>query len=316
MSQAALTKSLGYKGPGYRTTGAMAPKSRATYKGGMYGPYQAPTSHAFGGTLGANPTNFLPGNSLMGGTTPTNSANTGAPVNPTPITSPASDPRDPTYWTNVGALNFAYNNAVAGLGTRDVAASTKLANSLADFNRQEPIDTQHQRENYNDQGLFYSGHLGEAYGNLVADYARKRTGARDEFASEHADYLSQLDFLSGKLGYDTGTELNNATGRQIDADTTSANNNSLAQLVQALTGGSNMPTKVPTNGTNPVKPTGGTMTAQRNGAPKVVPYTNSQGVKGHLHIYPGGKKVFVRGTGGPMYGGYQAPTSSAFGGQL
>lgn len=261
-----VPKSLGYKSPATRTN-QLVPPYVHPFNSQSVPSYVHPLGQQTPGAQGA----------------PAQGTQATPQVTPAPIPVPSTDPRDPTYWTNVGQLNFAYNNAVAQLGSRDIGAQTQLTNTLAELGQKEPIDQRHLRENYNDQGLFYSGHLGEATGNLISQYAKNRASAQNAYSTEHGDYLSQLDFLKGKLGFDVAAEGNASAQRQIDADTKSAGDNSLSQLIEALSGG-----------TKPVI-IGQTQQATTSPSFKRVPFTNSQGVKGFLHIYPNGKKVFVRG---------------------
>lgn len=149
------------------------------------------------------------------------------------------DPRDPTYWTDIAKIKQTYGNTMAGYDLQQTRGQTALTDALASYDKAEPIDISNARGSFNNSGLFYSTRLGQAQGDIVSKYKDARTKANTGFN----DLVSGLNIERGNTTANYGEggiayadAFNNATGRQTERDTTSANNNALAQLAAAITG--------------------------------------------------------------------------------
>lgn len=151
-----------------------------------------------------------------------------------------TDPRDPTYWTNIGKIKTHFDNTMQDYTTQETAGQTKLTQALNEFDKQQPIDTGNARGQFNKSGLFYSTRLGQEEKNI----AGKFEGARDAAKAGFGALVGQLTTLRGRTtatygegGSAYADELNAATDRQTGRDTAAANSNQLATLAQLMSGG-------------------------------------------------------------------------------
>jgi hypothetical protein len=65
-------------------------------------------------------------------------------------------------------------------------AATDLQSALGKLGQQQPLDTLKAQEQYNKQGLLYSGHLGQALGQINQNYLDKRASDQTSFGRQQA----------------------------------------------------------------------------------------------------------------------------------
>lgn len=121
-----------------------------------------------------------PKNPLSGGTQATVKAAQPAPA-PTAPTGGADQPvfqPDSGYTAQMGQANFDANQKMSQLQTQEENQSTDLMTSLARLRAQQPKDEQATQEGAANQGLFYSGILGQRLGDLDTQYSQKISDAQ------------------------------------------------------------------------------------------------------------------------------------------
>jgi hypothetical protein len=91
------------------------------------------------------------------------------------------DPRDPTYWTDVAKIHNTFGTNEASYNLQETQGRTKLSDTLAQYDKQQPIDIGNARGSYNNAGLFYSTRLGGAEGDITSKYGMARNSARAGF---------------------------------------------------------------------------------------------------------------------------------------
>lgn len=205
----------------------------------------------------------------------------------------SSDPRDPTYWSEVGKIwqTFGTNNDSYNL--QESQGKTQLTTAIAALDKQEPVDKSNTRGSYNANGGFYGSRLGSALTDLTGKYKDSRIAANTGFGNlvDSLNILrnnNQVQYGRGPNGELTGSAytdaLNAGVGRATTADTTAADNNALVpkgDLGQ------------PATPTNPAAAQ--TLINQLQKQPySTVAATNSKGEKGVWHNYPDGRRVFVK----------------------
>lgn len=149
------------------------------------------------------------------------------------------DPRDPTYWTDVAKIHNTFGTNEASYNLQETQGRTKLTDTLAQYDKDEPINISNARGNYNSSGLFYSSRLGGAETDITSKFGKARGEANAGFKG----LTDQLTILrnqnQNENGVDangnlTGTNyldaLNAGIGRRTAADQALAEQNILAGL--------------------------------------------------------------------------------------
>lgn len=199
------------------------------------------------------------------------------------------DPRDPTYWTDVAKIKQTFDTNTSSYNLQQTQAQTSMDNALQALDKQEPIDVSNARGSYNNAGLFYSSKLTGATGDLTSQYGTKRGEARTGF-SNLVDQLNilrntnQNTYGTGPGGALTGTAyldaLNAGVGRQTAADQAAAAANALV---------------APPAANDPGQPSGVAALIQKwQNLPYQQHAATVNGVNGMWHVYPDGRRVFVK----------------------
>lgn len=176
----------------------------------------------------------------------------------------APDPRDAQYFNDLAKLEQYYTSRKAEIGAAGESASRDLARSNTLLSEQQPKDTLSAKQNANKAGLFYSGALGKNLGEIETSYARRKTQLNEDYEAGVQARNRQLTDLEGNYGangLNRNDVLLSAVGRQTERDQ--------AQGVPSAA------------------------------APTSLPFTtqagrSKTGAFGVWHIYPGGRKVFVK----------------------
>lgn len=193
-----------------------------------------------------------------------------APSIGTTPAAPPADPRDSQYFNDVAKLDSYYTSRRADLTASGEQLTRDLAKNNQTLDEQQPKDTLSAKQNANKAGLFYSGALGKNLGEIETSYAKRRSDLADSFkdaTGANTRALNELDTNYGPSGLMRNDALLSGIGRASSLDQTLGVNNGLAAQAAA-------PTALPY---------------------KTQAGTSKTGVKGMWHIYPGGRKVFVRG---------------------
>lgn len=205
-----------------------------------------------------------------------------APFKPTASTAPtitqpaatpaaAPDPRDATFFNDTAKLDQYYKTTGAGLDLKESDALRDLTKGNVLLDEQLPKDQLSAKENANKSGLFYSGALSKNLGEIETDYTRKRANLQDTYASGKAGReIERSDLVAnyGPNGLLRNDAVINANTRQSDRD--------LTQGVPAPTPAAPAAAKLPP------------------GFRTVENYKSPTGQVGTMHIYPDGRKVFVK----------------------
>jgi hypothetical protein len=146
-----------------------------------------------------------------------------------------TDPRDPTYFSDLGKIQQYYQNTAADYDRQQTLGQQSLTDSLNKLNYQHPIDIGNARGSYNNAGLFYSTRLSGAEGDIEHKYADAETGAKTGFKNL-VDSLdinrNRLKSTYGEGGTEYQDALGRAVGRQSDRDAAAAQLQLLATLGQ------------------------------------------------------------------------------------
>lgn len=202
-----------------------------------------------------------------------------APAAPTPVSPVASgatsiggsaqaaqaDPRDAQYFNDIAKLEHFYAGRRADLQAAGESDARELQKSNVLLNEQQPKDTLSAKQNANKAGLFYSGFLGKNLGEIETSYARRRADLQSNYQNNQdtrARQLQDLEANYGPQGLNRNDILLGAAGRQSERDV-------------ALGVGS-----VPD--------------VAAAGPKSPLPYKTQSAPGGVWHIYPGGRRVFVR----------------------
>jgi hypothetical protein len=153
-----------------------------------------------------------------------------------------NDPRDPTYWTDVAKIQNTFSQNEAQYNLQQQQGQTQLTNTIAQLDRQNPIDIGNARGNYNNAGLFYSSRLGGTEGDINYQYGQAKNTANTGYGNlvDQLNILrnsNQAQYGRGPNGELTGTAyldaLNAGIGRASAADAEYAQQNLLAQILAA-----------------------------------------------------------------------------------
>lgn len=136
--------------------------------------------------------------------------------------------------------HFKTGNAINHLIQQGGYAKTDLATALGQLQQKQPLDTENMREKYNNQGLLYSGHLGQALGQLGQSYADKQAGLQTNYDRGAAGRNSRIaELQAGEPLFNEG-QAAASTGRattQAAADPTQGVTPTTGQSVPARFGG-------------------------------------------------------------------------------
>jgi hypothetical protein len=180
---------------------------------------------------------------------------------------PQSDPRDAQYFNDVAKLDQYYQTNKANLGASAQELARNLTKNQAELAEQQPKDELSAKQNANKAGLFYSGALGKNLGDISENYAKRRSELQTGYESQSGSIARQLQDLETNYG-GNGLMRNDALLGGVGRATAADQANALSYV-------------------------------QNQPPPSAIPYTTQQGtskagVPGVWHIYPGGRKVFVR----------------------
>jgi hypothetical protein len=155
-------------------------------------------------------------------------------------TASTTDPRDPTYFSDIARIQNYYNNTTADYQHQQDLGRRTLTDTLNQLATQQPIDTTSARKSYNNAGLFYGTALSNAEGDITSKYNKANTDAN----TGYNDLVDNLTTLRGRLQNQYGTGANGeltgsaytdafqgAVGRQTDRDSAAAQNQLLASLI-------------------------------------------------------------------------------------
>lgn len=117
-----------------------------------------------------------------------------------------ADPRDSRYYMELAAGQAGAQNQLAQLTAASKSEKAALGERLRLLAEQEPIERQNATNQFNLQGLLYSGALGRAQGDIGLDFLRERTGAQRAFDDAEAQRRLEIDAINRAWG-DGGTEL-------------------------------------------------------------------------------------------------------------
>lgn len=203
---------------------------------------------------------------------------------------PGTNPLDSTALANIAGNQFKTNQSVANLTQQGAYAQTDLQQALAKLAKQQPLDQEKATENYNQQGLLYSGHFGQALGQLGQSYADRSSALQQAATRAAAARQAQISGLgeSEKLyEQQQGLGAANRATAAAATDPTAGVDPTLQVLAQALAAqaGTTAPAAAA------VKPAA----VSAHGVPKVTAGKDSAGNAGAWHTYPDGYRVFVRG---------------------
>jgi len=182
---------------------------------------------------------------------------------------PQSDPRDAQFFNDVAKLDQYYQTNKANLGASAQELARNLNKNRAELAEQQPKDELSAKENANKAGLFYSGALGKNLGDISENYAKRRSELQSNFEAGQGSIARQLQDLEANYG-SSGLMRNDALLGGIGRATAADQQNALSYVQQ-----------------------------QQPAAPSSIPFTtqagtSKAGVPGVWHIYPGGRRVFVR----------------------
>lgn len=186
-----------------------------------------------------------------------------------------ADPKDSSYQAQLAQLLAQRNNQLTDYGTARTRANEDvygLRGSIASLAENRGKALEANKVNASKGGIFYSGILGK-------DLADTNKGYDDQQANIVQALTRQLaDIATGEQrareGYDTGagSAYADAVQRALQTDAALAQQQALTAPVQSAAGPQ----------------------AAAGGQPRVVSGTDSKGNRGEWHIYPDGRKVFVR----------------------
>lgn len=143
----------------------------------------------------------------------------------------APDPTSPMDSTLAGWMATHQAARDQQLAANEQQGTANLANyqeALRRLNQQQPIEEQGQRQSYNKQGLFYSGHLGQSLGRLAQSYTERRADQRSGYDTTENARLAARGAISAGYNVDEAAARAEAADRQIGSDTTAAGSNALA----------------------------------------------------------------------------------------
>lgn len=258
---------------------------------------------------GAASTVSQPSASATPGTAPAAAA-----AAPAPASQPAPDGGlDATALGQIASHQFNTNQSIAGINQAGAYAQTDLQNALAQIAQQQPIDNEKALENYNDAGLLYSGHLGQALGQLGQSAADRQAALNTTFTRDQASRQSQISNLGeAEQIYDENAATastarrtalaaaDQSLGTQLPAAASSPTQ-ALAQAIAAapstsqVTNGEQAPVILGPGASSTVGGVGSgqnVVLAPSNPVVQVIPDPAKGGV---IHVHADGSRVFVKG---------------------
>jgi hypothetical protein len=219
----------------------------------------------------------------LGGLRGMNQAARLAPSAPTPVQSTAgliggsgstpapsqanADPRDPQYFNDLAKLEQFHTQRQADVQASINEGQRALTKNNMLLAEQQPRDTLAAKQNANKAGLLNSGFLGKNLGEIETSYARRKADLQQNFTTNQASLLRQYAGNNADYYLGQNDALLGGIGRATDRD---------AQFGVGAASGIPVPA-----------------------AASSLPYTtqpgvSKTGVKGEWHVYPGGRRVFVR----------------------
>lgn len=126
--------------------------------------------------------------------------NPSAPADTTGVS--PGDYRDSAYFQGAAAAQQKRDAELAASdaeGAKNLAAKTAALQALQD---QQPKDEQNTKESENNQGLFYSGHLGQSLADLAAAYTSKRGATNQAFTDAESARAAARQGIEAGYGSD------------------------------------------------------------------------------------------------------------------
>jgi hypothetical protein len=237
-----------------------------------------------------------------------------SPAAAAPASPPADGTLDATALGQIANNQFATNQKIAGLNQTGAYATTDLQKALQAITQQAPLDNEKALESFNQAGLLYSGHLGQALGQLGQSAADRSAALQTTFARDQASRQSQIsDLGQAEQIYDQNASAASAArraalaaadtslGTALPAPTVAASpTQALAQAIAAtpsttqIVNGESAPIVL-----GPGTPTavGGLGSGQNILAPSnpVVQTIADPAKGGVIHVHADGSRVFVKG---------------------
>jgi len=130
----------------------------------------------------------------------------------------APDPRDSGYYTEIAKLNFQKNQQLAQQQTQGTYERADMEKALSRQAEQRPKDLQKANESFNKSGLFYSGKLGEARGDIEKGHSRQEADTRERFARSEAAREAARRALEEGASIDAAAALAASVDRQGGRD--------------------------------------------------------------------------------------------------
>jgi hypothetical protein len=138
-----------------------------------------------------------------------------------------STPMDSTLAEWIATHQAQRNQALEANDQQGVSNLANYQEALRRLNQQQPIDEQGQRQTFNNQGLFYSGHLGQSLGRLADAYTNRRADQRSTFDTTENARLAARGAINAGYNVDEAAAHAAAADRQIGSDTSAADSDSL-----------------------------------------------------------------------------------------
>lgn len=125
---------------------------------------------------------------------------------------------DASYLTGIARLRHQINQRNSELSRESTEDKTNYEENLRRLNEHEPVAGQRADESFNQQGLFYSGKLGEERGNIAKQYARQRADALQGFQGRENARAEARRALEAGYSIEEAAEMAAAADRQLDRD--------------------------------------------------------------------------------------------------
>lgn len=135
---------------------------------------------------------------------------------------------DSGYTAAMGQASFDANQRLAQLQQQEDNGATDLQTSLARIRAQQPKDEQSTKEGAANQGLFYSGILGQRLGDLNTQYSQKISDAQLAGDRSQAALEAAKEAIRQGLPLTEAAQRAAAVDRQITRDQGAAAAGSLA----------------------------------------------------------------------------------------
>jgi hypothetical protein len=133
-----------------------------------------------------------------------------------------TDPRDAQYYADSAQNVFDRNQKLSQLSSESTTDTTDHQEALRRLLERQGKDVLSTQESFNKQGLFYSGKLGEAQGNVNQSYARQQGDSELDYQRREAARQAARTALEQGASVDDASRLAEAIGRQVTRDTAAA----------------------------------------------------------------------------------------------